>query len=185
MKGMILAAGFGTRLRPLTNYLPKPLFPILNTTVLKNNIIQLLKIGITDISINTHYLKEKIIDYIKTEFDFPINISIEEEKILGVGGGIGRMKKYFAGDDVLVINGDVLNNFDLKLLTDFYYKEKPFAALGLYNYPKVNSVLIDDENNIYDFKNLIRFPDLGIFIPSATRRILFFIRISRKLVKTH
>ena len=88
MKAMILAAGFGSRLKPLTLSLPKPMFPILNQPLLEHTLHFLSSQGIQDIIVNVHHLPEEIIDYFGDGSNFGVRLvfSIEEE-ILGTAGG--------------------------------------------------------------------------------------------------
>ena len=96
MKAMILSAGYGKRLLPLTKNCPKPLLKVGNETLLSNTIHFLEKFGIKKIIINVHYLSEKIIQYInKNKFNSDITIIEEKEKILDTGGGILNALNHF------------------------------------------------------------------------------------------
>jgi mannose-1-phosphate guanylyltransferase len=111
---MILAAGKGTRLRPLTNYLAKPLIPIGRTTLLERTMGLLAAIGIKRIVINLHHLAEQVEGYAREVAPPGVELCFSrEEDILGSGGGIGKASDHFAGGSVLVVNGDLL--FDLEL----------------------------------------------------------------------
>ena len=97
-RAMILAAGFGKRILPLTADCPKPLLKIGNRTLLSNTLEFLNQFGIKEVVINVHYLKDKIIRYINNnKFNMIINISNENEKILDTGGGISNALKHFSG----------------------------------------------------------------------------------------
>ena len=108
---LILCAGFGKRVQPITDSLPKPLIVYKNVTLLENTINFLIKIKIEKIKINVFYLKEKIIDFINSK-NFPISIEIVDdgETILGTGGGTLSLIKKSYEDDVLVINPDTIWN---------------------------------------------------------------------------
>ena len=107
---MILAAGFGTRLKPLTNDLPKPLFPVLNTPILEHAIQFLRSYGIREIAINLHHKPEKIINYFGDGKNFKVDLHYsQEETILGTAGGIKKLQNYFKDDSFYVINSDVLS----------------------------------------------------------------------------
>ena len=96
MKALILAAGFGTRLKPLTNELPKPLFPVLNQPILEHTLHFLSSQGIKEIAINLHHRPEKIIDYLGNGKDFGVALHYsKEEKILGTAGGIKKTTIFF------------------------------------------------------------------------------------------
>ena len=109
-KAMILAAGFGKRLNPLTLNCPKPLLKIGNGTLLSNTINFLEQCKIEDIVINVHYLGDQITEYInKQKFNLNIKIIIEKEKILNTGGGIHNALKYF-DNSFICINPDTIWN---------------------------------------------------------------------------
>jgi mannose-1-phosphate guanylyltransferase len=110
--GMILAAGFGTRLRPLTNDIPKPLIPLAGKPLIYYPITALKTAGVTDIVVNIHHLHEKFYNILGDGSQFGVNIvySYEEKEILGTGGGIKFASKLFSERSVIVYNGDVISN---------------------------------------------------------------------------
>jgi len=110
-KAMILAAGFGRRLHPLTLNCPKPLLKIGNETLLSNTIKFLEQYGIKKIVINVHYLSDQIINYIKkNQFNLEIILVKEKGKILNTGGGILNVVHNFSNEPFLVINPDTIWN---------------------------------------------------------------------------
>lgn len=127
-RAMILAAGFGKRIHPLTFSCPKPLLKIGEETLLSNTIKFLEACGIKEIIINTHYLSEQIVNYInKNQFNSNIKI-IKEKKILDTGGGILNALKFFSDDPFLTINPDTIWNnkhfLDLKMMQKIFFKDK-------------------------------------------------------------
>ena len=134
MKAMILSAGYGKRLHPLTLQCPKPLLKIYNETLLSNTIKFLERYGIKQVVINVHYLRDQIIDYIKkNKFNLNIKIIKEEEKILDTGGGILNAIKYF-DETFLCINPDTIWSLDyikeLRILEkDFFLKKSKCSML--------------------------------------------------------
>ena len=94
MKAMILAAGYGKRLAPLTNDLPKPLLKVGDKTLIEYNIETLSKYGVKEIVINVSYLGQQIIDFLKEQSNLKISFLLEE-KPLGTGGGIVNALSYF------------------------------------------------------------------------------------------
>ena len=111
-KAMILAAGFGKRLHPLTLNCPKPLMRIGNETLLSNTFKFLEKYGIEHVVINVHYLAEQIVDYInKKKFNLTITTVKEENKILDTGGGVLNVINNFSNDPFIIINPDTIWNF--------------------------------------------------------------------------
>ena len=132
MKAMILAAGLGTRLRPLTNDLPKPLLPVGGRPLIYYNLMLLKKYGITDVFINVHYQREKIIQELGNGSQFGMNITYSEEpEILGTGGGIKNIQSAIARGTFIVINADILIDLNLDKLVEFHHKKKGVATLVL------------------------------------------------------
>jgi len=128
-KAMILAAGFGKRILPLTENKPKPLLEIGSKTLLSNTLNFLENFGITHVVINVHYLAERIVDYIdKKKINLSIKIVHEKEKILDTGGGILNVIKYFSNEPFLVINPDTIWNLnylkELKLMEKIFLRDK-------------------------------------------------------------
>ena len=128
-KAMILAAGFGKRIHPLTLKHPKPLLKIGNKTLLSNTINFLKLFGIKQAVINVHYLGEQIIDYInRNQFNLTINIVKEKDKILNTGGGVLNAIQYFSNEPFLIINPDTIWNSHylkaLKLMEKSFFENK-------------------------------------------------------------
>ncbi|BCS91428.1 nucleotidyltransferase family protein [Metallosphaera javensis (ex Sakai et al. 2022)] len=118
MKALILAGGFGKRLRPFTDDKPKPLLEIAGKPILEWQILWLKKYGIREFVILTGYKKEALIDWASTNSDrLEVNIvySVENEP-MGTGGAI-RKVRHFINEDFLVVNGDILTNLDVNMLS--------------------------------------------------------------------
>lgn len=119
MKAMIFAAGLGTRLKPLTDRIPKALLPLAGKTLLQWQIERLRDAGIEEIVVNVHHLGEQIIRYLEENRDFGcrIRISDERDKLLETGGGLLKAAALLGeGEPVLVCNVDILSNIDLPRL---------------------------------------------------------------------
>lgn len=118
MKAMILAAGLGTRLKPITDTLPKALVPVEGVPMLERVILKLKDNGFDEIIINVHHFADKIIDFLSTRhYGIEISVSDEREELLDTGGGIVRaMPLLFRKNDspVLVHNVDILSNANLQ-----------------------------------------------------------------------
>ena len=145
-KAFILAAGLGTRLRPLTLKSPKPLLKIKGKTLLSNTLKFLEEYGINQAVINAHHLSEQIVDYVNNnKFNLAIDIVKEKEKILDTGGGILNVIKYF-DESFVCINPDTIWNStylkELKQMEDKFFLSK-----------KKCSMLVVNKNKSFD-KNL-------------------------------
>lgn len=132
MKGIILAAGFGTRLRPLTDNMPKPLLPIAGRPLIYYSLLLLRKYGITEVVINVHYHAEKIIEAIGDGSRLGMNITYSQEaQILGTGGGIRKIFSDFSLESAIVINSDIMIEIDLEKLIRSHDKNAGAATLVL------------------------------------------------------
>ena len=123
MQAMIFAAGLGTRLKPLTDRIPKALVSVGGEPLLKRVIFQLKDAGFTRIVVNVHHFSQQIIDYLRAHdnFGMDIRISDESEKLLETGGGIRKAWPLFnQSEPILIHNVDILSNVDLK---KFYQME--------------------------------------------------------------
>jgi len=129
MKAMILSAGFGKRLQPLTLKYPKPLMKISKGTLLSNTINFIEKFGVNEAIINTHYLGDQIKNYIdNNKFNLNVKIINEEKEILDTGGGVLNAIQNFLNEPFLIINPDTIWNLsyleELKMLKkDFFLKK--------------------------------------------------------------
>ena len=141
-KAMILAAGFGKRIYPLTLKNPKPLLKIGNETLLSNALKFLELFGIKQAVINVHYLREQIVDYLdKSQFNLTINIVNEKDKILDTGGGVLNSIQHFSNEPFLTINPDTIWNShyleELRLMEKaFFENEKNKCSLLVVNKKK-------------------------------------------------
>jgi CTP:phosphocholine cytidylyltransferase-like protein len=136
MKAMILAAGLGTRLRPLTETTPKPLLPVGGTPLIVWNLLLLRAGGIREVIINLHYLGSMIEAALGdgSRWDMQIAYSYEPE-LLGTGGGLKKAEEFFEGESFLVMNGDTLTNVDLPALQEFHRSQAGVATLVLRDDP--------------------------------------------------
>ena len=134
---IILCAGYGKRVKPITDKIPKPLINIKNINLLDNTIKLVENLGIKKIKLNTHYLADQIKDFInKKNYQLDIQI-IHEEIILNTGGGISNIIKNISEQNFLVFNPDTIwSNKDVKTIyemCDFYNKYKPQNILLVVN----------------------------------------------------
>ena len=164
---LILCAGLGKRLTPLTLKAPKPLLKLNNKTMLESCINLNIKLGINKIFLNTFHLSDQIFDFVKRK-KFPIDIQIVEDgkKILNTGGGILNMTNHFNDNDFLIFNPDTLWNEnyidEINKMQNFYFSKKISNILLV-----TKKKLSFDQNLMGDFKiskNLLKKEDKKNFI---------------------
>lgn len=132
MKAMILAAGLGTRLRPLTGTLPKPLLPIAGRPLIVWNLLLLRRYGVTEVMINLHHLGHLIEQALGSGSEFGMRIVYSKEPvILGTGGGLKQAEPFFGGEPFFVLNGDTLFDMNLDDMTAAYRRSHAVAAMAV------------------------------------------------------
>ena len=132
MKGIILTAGLGTRLRPLTDHLPKPLLPVGGRPIIEYNLALLKYYGVHEVTINLHYQSDKIKQVIGDGRRLGMQISYSEEpEILGTGGGIKKIYEKMGQDAAIVMNGDILIDLNIEELLLFHRENGGAATLVL------------------------------------------------------
>ncbi len=156
MRAMILAAGLGTRLQPLTNNIPKALIKIRGRTLLDIAIDNLLNNGFDKIIINVHHFAEKVIQFIsQNKYNTDITISDESEKLLDTGGGLKNAAWFF--DDkkpFLLYNVDIISNLNLKNLYQTHLNSKAIATLAVRERNSDRYLLLDSDNKLCGWKNI-------------------------------
>ena len=139
MQAMILAAGFGTRLLPYTLVRPKPLFPILNQSLLLLTIQRLQQAGCDHIVVNCHYLREQIVCALH---GIPGVVVQEETSVLGTGGGLRLALDQFRDEPVLVTNGDIYHTIDYQRLYQGHKREGAPVTMAMHDFPRFNTVAV-------------------------------------------
>ena len=151
MKAMILAAGLGTRLRPLTDKKPKALVPVVNQPIIARVIDYLKSYGVTQIVVNAYHHYQQLLDYLEGEsFGVDIDVRLESE-ILGTGGGIKNTSDFWDDEPFIVINSDILTNIDLSRAYEHHLKKGALATLILHDYEPFNQVQTDSNHLITEF----------------------------------
>ena len=164
---LILCAGFGKRLNPLTLETPKPLLKIKNISMLEHCINLVVSLGIKNIILNTYHLEDKIIDFIKKK-NFSINIEIKKDgvKILDTGGGILNMINSSLENDFLIFNPDTLWNEkyyqDIKKMQEYYFSQN-----------LNNILLLTKKNNSFDSNLTGDFNLKNNFITKDSKEFIF------------
>lgn len=156
MKAMIFAAGLGTRLKPLTDTLPKALVEVGRKPILQHVIEKLKAEGFDEIIVNVHHFAEKIIDFIdaNNRFDIRIEISDERESLLDTGGGIKKASWFFDdGKPFLIYNVDILSNIRLRELYEYHLHQNNLATLVCSERKTSRYLLFDRENALKGWIN--------------------------------
>ncbi len=161
MKALVFAAGLGTRLKPITDTLPKALVPVCSQPLLKHLIDKLKGAGYSDVVINIHHFAEKIKEYVAQNGNFGINISFSDETDLlrETGGGIRHAAELLNdGEPFLVHNVDILSNLDLEDFYDAHMAasisiDTPLATLLVSERETARYFLFDSENNLVGWMN--------------------------------
>ena len=132
MKAIIIAGGLGTRLRPLTHNIPKPIVPVVNRPFVVHQIEHLVKHGIDEIILNLHYLSHEIKKILNDgrEWGIKIHYSIEEHP-LGTAGAVKHAEKYFDQGPMVVFNGDILTDINISKIVNFHREKKARVTLTL------------------------------------------------------
>jgi NDP-sugar pyrophosphorylase family protein len=147
MKGIIIAGGLGTRLRPLTYHRPKPLVPVVNRPFLEYQVALLREHGLDDIVFATNFMADMIESHFGDGGRFGVRMRYAiEDQPLGTGGAIRNAANLFPGESVAVFNGDILTDFDLSRILDFHRDRGAIATITLAEVPSPNpfGVLILD-----------------------------------------
>lgn len=156
MRAMILAAGLGTRLRPLTNSIPKALIKIKEHTLLELQIKRLKSFGFNKIIINIHHYSKLIEDYLKRNSNFgcKIELSDESEQLLETGGALKKAARFFSDTSPFLIhNVDVITDLNLNRLFDHHKKENAITSLAVMERKSSRYLVFDEEYYLVGWKN--------------------------------
>lgn len=150
MRAMILAAGLGTRLLPLTEKKPKALVKVAEVPMLEIILRRLINFGIHDVIINVHHFAEMIIDFLRRKNNFGIHIEISFEKeILGTGGGLKKVTEFFHDDEhFLLHNVDVLTNLDFQQVLNSHLASTALATIVVQDRPTQRYLVFDSKNRL-------------------------------------
>ena len=151
MRAMILAAGLGTRLRPLTSDRPKALVEIAGRTLVEITLRRLSSFGIRDVIINVHHFADKVIGYLEANGNFGMHIEISREDVLlDTGGGLKKADWFFANekDPFILHNVDVISSIDLSKMVQFHKETKALATLAAQLRDSSRQLLFDERNEL-------------------------------------
>jgi NDP-sugar pyrophosphorylase family protein len=151
MRAMILAAGLGTRLRPLTENRPKALVEIAGRTLLEITLSRLREFGIHQVIINVHHYADMIAEYLKANNNFGMHIELSrEEVLLDTGGGLKKASYFFLEDSdsseepFILHNVDVISTIDLRRMVEFHAENQALATLAVQNRKTSRYLVFDD-----------------------------------------
>jgi mannose-1-phosphate guanylyltransferase len=153
MRAMILAAGMGTRLRPLTNDRPKALIEINGRTLLEITLARLRSFGVRDVIVNVHHFADMVVDYLKANDNFGMHIETSrEEVLLDTGGGLKQAAHFFledsAGEHFLLHNVDVISNIDFDLMVRRHVESRALATLAVQERVSSRQLLFDEDERL-------------------------------------
>lgn len=156
MKAMILAAGKGTRLQPLTNNKPKALVDIEGKPLLEIIIRKVISAGFKEIVINVHHFAAQIYQFLEDNGNFGVDIQVSDEQdlLLDTGGGLLKAKSLLCdGDPILIHNVDIITSLDLNALYNFHKQSKALATMAVKERNTSRSLLINKEGDLCGWKN--------------------------------
>lgn len=156
MKGMIFAAGLGTRFKPWTDKHPKALAVINGKSLLQRNIEYLQQYGITDVVVNVHHFADQILEAVEKNkgWGSKVMISDERDEVLETGGGLLKARHLLEGDEPFVtMNVDILTNLDLYKLLAYHAQHKPLISFGVTNRKTSRNFLFDEQDRLCGWRN--------------------------------
>ena len=155
MKAMILAAGLGTRLRPLTDNRPKALVEVGGRTLLEITLSRLHKFGVGEVIINVHHYADMVVEYLKANNNFGMYIEVSrEEALLDTGGGLKRAAWFFLNDaspveePFILHNVDVISTIDLKRMVRYHSENRALATLAVQERETSRYLLFDGQGQM-------------------------------------
>ncbi len=170
-KAMVLCAGFGTRLRPLTHVLPKPLVPVANRPLIAYALALIERAGVRRAAVNLHHLGEKIQNAVGDGSEYHLEITYSpEDPILGTGGGLMRMRSFLQDDRFYLLNGDVLCGVDLRAVLKYHAEREAVATMVVGPLPPGSSftpLWMDEAGWLVELKGARRRP------AGRTREVMF------------
>jgi NDP-sugar pyrophosphorylase family protein len=156
MKAMILAAGIGTRLRPITQYKPKALVEVQGVPLLEHTIRYLKYFGVQDIIINVHHLADQIVDFLKQHDYFGLHISISDEcdALMDTGGGLFKARWFFDdGKPFLLTASDVITDLNLNSIYQYHINHNPLVTLAVKKRETSREFIFDSEERLCGWHN--------------------------------
>src|SRR3954471_21833399 len=157
-KGMILAAGLGSRMKPWTDNHPKALAIVNGKTLLQRNIEYLQQYKIREVIVNVHHFADQIVDAIKKNegWGSQVTISDEREDLLETGGGLLKASTLFSDcNPIVLLNVDILTDLNLEAMIGYHQEKKPLVTLATTNRESSRYFLFDEGNNLCGWRNTL------------------------------
>jgi NDP-sugar pyrophosphorylase family protein len=162
MKAMVLAAGLGTRLRPLTNDRPKALVELNGRTLLEVTLSRLRQFGVRDVVVNAHHFSEQLVQYVAAKNNFGMNIEVSrEEVLLDTGGGLKKAAHFFlrngggSEDEPFILhNVDVISTIDLARMMSFHREHGALATVAVQDRKTSRYLLFDETGQLCGRRSL-------------------------------
>ncbi len=179
MRAMILAAGLGTRLRPLTDDRPKALVEVAGRTLLEITIRRLQQFGIREVIVNVHHFADMVVEYLKKNDNFGMRIEISREDVLlDTGGGLKQAAWFFledehSGEPFLLHNVDVLSTIDFRRMMEFHKQNQVLATLAVQERETSRYLLFDEQNQLCGRKAGRDHPPEIVRASQETRALAF------------
>ena len=153
---MLFAAGLGTRLKPFTDRHPKALAEVNGKTLLEHNILYLQRYGIKELVINVHHFAEQIEEQIEKNNGYGsiVHVSDERSEVLETGGGLVKAARFFSNENFIVMNVDMLTNFNLANLIDTHVQNEAIATLAVMKRDSSRQLLFDNSMQLCGWKNI-------------------------------
>ena len=155
MKAMVLAAGLGTRLRPMTDSRPKALVEVSGRTLLEITLTRLREFGVNEVIVNVHHFADMVVDYLKSKNNFGMRIEISrEEVLLDTGGGLKKAAWFFIEDSerldepFILHNVDVISSIDLRRMVNFHTEKQALATLAVKDRETSRYLLFDERDQL-------------------------------------
>jgi mannose-1-phosphate guanylyltransferase len=155
MKAMILAAGLGTRLRPLTDHRPKALVEVAGRTLLEITLTRLRAFGVREVIVNVHHFADMIVDYLKENDNFGVRVEISREDVLlDTGGGLKKAGWFFTesakkNDGPFILhNVDVISTVDFERMLQFHSQNRALATLAVQHRESSRYLLFDEQSEL-------------------------------------
>lgn len=176
MKAMILAAGLGTRLQPITHSKPKALVEVKGVPLIERVLQRLIAAGVGEVIINLHHFPEQIKTFLKWKKNFGLRIEFsEEDELLDTGGGLKQAQWFFDdGQPFLLHNVDVLHDIDLRRMMHRHQESDCLATLAVNSRETQRYLIFDETNRLCGWKSLIQEKEIMACAPRGTTIDLAF-----------